>query len=304
MPKSDTLHRSFMLVFGVVLAGLLLGVVLQTVPLSPTLVSAATESLLCVKGKNGIGGGGCSGTATLKLKSGGVIDSSKGFGLRVNTTSTTQNTAALYGVQGAGSAIQNVTFFPAGIRGDADDHNGVLGTANGGNGVQGYSTSGTGVFGIGYSEDGVSGLAEGYGAGVRAVSHLGPALFAASDSSDGVAIDIAKGGIKAAGAGIGTSTPIFIHKAVTGGSGNICSIQSYATVLNNPLANNQPNAILIITPNYGANNTGVAPPVSPMGVYYDATNQCGKGAGHWVIYTLNSTAIPNNALFNVLIVQP
>jgi hypothetical protein len=305
MFQVKSLYRSLMLICGVVLAVLLLDVVFHTYPLSPIPVSAATEALSCVKGKNGIGGGGCSGTATLKLKPGGVISSSAGYGLRVNTTSETADTAALYGVQGAGSGITDQTFSPAAIRGDTKDDYGILGTANLGTGVVGYSQGGVGVVGESISADGVWGLARGYGAaGVHAESQLGPALVATSDLSGGVAIDITAGGIQVQSAGINTSTPVFIHKAITGGSGNICSIQNYATVVNNPLANNKPHAILIITPNYGPNSAGVAPPVSPMAVYYDDLNQCGKGSGHWVIYTLNATAIPNNAMFNVLIVQP
>lgn len=278
----------------VVLVLILLAGVVSRPPFAPSKAQAATDSLSCVKGKNGIGGGGCTGTVTLKLKSGGVIASSTGFGLRVNTTSSGLNTAALYAVQGSGSNISSPLFFVAGVRGDANDRIGVLGTADSGTGVEGYSTSGTGVSGEGKFADGVSGLALGQGAGVHAENA----------SASGIALDIAKGGIKVANAGVGTSTPVFIHKAITGVGGNICSIQNYATVVSNPLADGHSGAILIITPNFGPNNTGVAPAVSPMAVYYDATNQCGKGAGHWVIYSLNTTAIPNNAPFNVLIVQP
>ncbi len=80
----------------------------------------------------------------------------------------------------------------------------------------------------------------------------------------------------------------------------------YATVIDNPIVNDRAGAILIVTPNFGANNAGVTPPRDPMGVYYDATGQCGFGAGHWVIYDLavSAPALMNNQRFNVLAVYP
>jgi hypothetical protein len=44
-------------------------------------------------------------------------------------------------------------------------------------------------------------------------------------------------------------------------------------------------------------------------VYYDDTNQCGFGAGRWVIYGYGvapdpAQALSNNQLFNVMVVLP
>lgn len=193
---------------------------------------------------------------------------------------------------------------------------GVVGGSTDGNGVEGESILGVGVHGTSFSGTAVVGAATS-GTGVEGDSYSGNGLIAttmaptvaalkASGGLDGLAMEI-HGGIKVTSAGVNTHTPLFIQKVnTTAGSGNLCSIQPYATVIDNPLTNNQPGAILIVTPNFGANNAGVAPAVGIPGVYYDATNQCGKGAGKWVIYYINNptVAMVNNSMFNVMVVQP
>ena len=63
-------------------------------------------------------------------------------------------------------------------------------------------------------------------------------------------------------------------------------------------------AILIVTPNYGSNTSGVGPAIGIPAVFYDTANTCGKGADKWVIYNLNGVAQVNNSLFNVMVVLP
>jgi hypothetical protein len=186
---------------------------------------------------------------------------------------------------GGGTGIKGIANIGFGVKygvyGESLDDNGVYGNTDSGFGVYGNSAqNGKGV--VGYSNTGV---------GVLASSNSGPAIL----------ID---GGISVEGAGIDSDTPVFIHKVNT--ATNICSgsiIQLYSTVIDNPFTNNQPNAILIVTPNFGANNVGVAPAVGIPAVYYDATNQCGKGTGKWVIYNLNTVAQVNNSMFNVMVVH-
>jgi hypothetical protein len=156
--------------------------------------------------------------------------------------------------------------------------------------VYGKTNSGFGVYGQAYQN----------GTGVVGLSSTGVGVVASSLSGTAILID---GGISVAGAGVDSDTPLFIHKVVTGSGGNICSLQAYSTVIDNPFTNNEPDAILIVTPNFGANNAGVAPAVGIPAVYYDATNQCGKGTGKWVIYNLNSVAQVNNSMFNVMVVH-
>ncbi len=155
--------------------------------------------------------------------------------------------------------------------------------------VYGRSDGGVGVYGDGINN----------GKGVIGNSDTGIGVVAWSNS--GVALVI-HGGIKVDGSGIDSDTPVFIHKVNTASGGNICSIQSYSTVIDNPITNNQPDAILIVTPNFGANNTGLNPVNAFPAVYYDATGQCGKGTGKWVIYNISTTPQVNNSLFNVIAV--
>ena len=164
----------------------------------------------------------------------------------------------------------------------------IWGGAWTGRGVVGYSLAftgtGVGVWGVTNSPTGTG--------------------IAAQANGTGAALALHGGNIKVVNASVGTNTPVFIHKVNTAVGGNICSGQNYGTVINNSLINGNPGAILIITPSYGANDTGTAPAVGIPAVYYDATNQCGKGAGRWVIYNLNSTPQNNNSLFNVMAVIP
>jgi hypothetical protein len=112
------------------------------------------------------------------------------------------------------------------------------------------------------------------------------------------------GSIKVNFAGIGTDTPVFIHQVNTAVGGNICQVQNYSTVIDNKVVNGIEDAMLIVTPNYGPKNGGTAPAVGIPAVYYDADNECGKGAGRWVIYNLNAQPQTNNSRFNVMAVVP
>jgi hypothetical protein len=101
---------------------------------------------------------------------------------------------------------------------------GVWGSqAGSGWGVNGTSVSGIGVRGAASSSAGV---------GVRATG-VGPT---------GIALEIAGGAIRVAGAGEGTTTPVFVHVITTANSCN-----GSHTVFDHPLANGDPDAILIVT---------------------------------------------------------
>ena len=96
-----------------------------------------------------------------------------------------------------------------------------------------------------------------------------------------------RGAIRVPGAGIGTSGAAFVHRVTVG---------DVISVINNPLTDGDPNAILIVTPNYnpgggnGLNNPHV------IGVYYDGV--------HWNIYNEDLVAIPKDASFNILVLKP
>jgi hypothetical protein len=95
-----------------------------------------------------------------------------------------------------------------------------------------------------------------------------------------------------AGAGVGTSTAAFIQVAtVTNSVGD-------STYINNPLCNNDPNAILIVTHNYSPPGLGSIVNNHPVGVWY-------PGNGEWAIYNEDLANMQTNpaAAFNVLIIK-
>jgi hypothetical protein len=102
---------------------------------------------------------------------------------------------------------------------------------------------------------------------------------------------------------------VFIHRVRTGLEGNLCTEgsweQDYSTVIDHPLLNGNPDAIVFITLNYGLASSGHMGPAQGLyGVYYDDIDQCGFGAGRWVIYNVEATALKNYQMFNVMVVLP
>ena len=96
--------------------------------------------------------------------------------------------------------------------------------------------------------------------------------------------------MRVAGAGIGTATPAFIHRAT---AGNI--IGNYTTI-NHPHCNGDPNAILIVTQNWNPGGVGGTYNNHPVGVFY-------TGAA-WAVFNQDLAAIPPSAAFNVLVIKP
>ncbi len=131
---------------------------------------AATNTgtgVACITGANGIAANGkigvpqCGPNVTLKLRSGAVINSTRGFGLRSNTTSLGSGDAALYGQQGGGSGIE--ALWPSGVWGDANSGVGVVGLSNSNHGIWGETADSrsSGVYGFGlFGGDGVTGQSD------------------------------------------------------------------------------------------------------------------------------------------------
>ena len=69
-----------------------------------------------------------------------------------------------------------------------------------------------------------------------------------------------------------------------------------STYINNAATNNQPAAVLFITPNFDPGGQGGVFDPAPAGVWYNASN------GRWAIFNENGSAIPAGASFNVLVV--
>jgi len=120
----------------------------------------------------------------------------------------------------------------------------------------------------------------------------------------------AVGGLRWSGTGPGSTTsPAFIHQMNT--ATNACDGGSGAntrTVINHPLLNGNPNAVLVITPNFGLRGSGTSPPLNvPLGIYYNDTAGTNCALNRWVVYQLTTgTAQPinNGARFNIWFVLP
>jgi hypothetical protein len=191
------------------------------------------------------------------------------------------------------------------VVGQSDTDEGVVGSSRLGMGVVGSSISGRGVSGYSASGTGVTGFSEkDYGVSGYTFVFTRAGVLAQNAYALGTALEINGGGIKVRNAGVGTTTPMFIQQVVTGG-GNVCATRDYATVVNNPIINGNPGAILIVTPNYGLVSGGVAPAAGPYGVLYDDTNSCGFGDDKWAIYLIQGApALTNGSRINVLAVIP
>jgi hypothetical protein len=101
--------------------------------------------------------------------------------------------------------------------------------------------------------------------------------------------------LRVPGAGIGTTTPAFVHRAT---GSNIDPIGPHRTTISNPLCDGDPNAILIITHNYNPGLTGNVLDTNATSVFYNS------GLGKWQIYHDNFVAMATNSAWNVLIIKP
>ena len=83
---------------------------------------------------------------------------------------------------------------------------------------------------------------------------------------------------------------VFVHKATIGNSAG-----DY-TVIHNPLTDGNPNAILLVTPNWNPGGGAGQDENHPIGVFYLA--------GHWTIFNQDGVLPPVHAAFNVLVYNP
>jgi hypothetical protein len=185
--------------------------------------------------------------------------------------------------------------YSAGLRGI---NNGAGGT---GIGVYGSQAGwGWGVYGqVEGNGRGVYGDADGdTGIGVYGASNgtNGVGVYAQGGGTSSYALMLDNGAIGVNGAGVGTSTPVFIHQAI---NSNITCGFNQCTLIDHPLTNANPNAILIVTPNF---NSATYPSMvnnpHPVGVQYLDTSS------RWVIYNVDLVAMTEGAAFNVLVVKP
>ncbi len=179
--------------------------------------------------------------------------------------------------------------------------NSVIGYSANGPGVSGYGTNVTGVVGNSLSGTGVEGVT---------MSLDQPGVMALNLNPGSPALKIL-GGIQVGNAGVDTNTPVFMHRVVVDGTGaNVCApygLIKYATIIDNPYTNGDPNAILIVTPNYRKSDYSQSASAGPAkdipAVFYSVSGGC-SNIGKWVIYNLNSTAMVDNTFYNVMVIKP
>jgi len=123
------------------------------------------------------------------------------------------------------------------------------------------------------------------------VRAAGGARFVTSGAGLTVDGPMAATRLRSPGAGINTGTYAFIQRAVsTNVSGN-------TTLIYNPITDNDPNAILIVTHNWTADtNSTTQYNTTPVGVYYNGT--------HWAIFNEDVSFMALGRAFNVLVIKP
>ena len=115
-------------------------------------------------------------------------------------------------------------------------------------------------------------------------------------ATNGTALELRTGGvIKVTGAGIGTGTLAFVHRATPA---NIEVGSTHRTTITHPHCDGNPNAILIITHNYNPGLTGGVLDVNPTSVFYHS------GLAKWQIYHDNFAAMAADNAWNVLVFKP
>ncbi len=240
---------------------------------------------------SGTAGSGVSGTSSSADGVDGTANGVSGIGMNGTHSASTGTAAGVQGTTYSTDGFANAVYglvsstspggSSAGVRGQNNGTGGlgigVYGSQNGsGWGVYGYTPSGIGAYGDSSTGTGVEGQS-GSGTGVYAYS------------SSGSALTIGGGAIHVSGAGVGTSTAAFIQVTAA------ANIVANETIINNPLCNSDPNAILIVTHNdnpggvfHGENNHVV-------GVFYSSPN--------WTIYNEDNSAMATGLAFNVLIIK-
>jgi hypothetical protein len=237
---------------------------------------------------SGTGAAGLYGYSTSGYGAQGISGAANGtgvYGVDNNTGSSgVAGTSSFgYGVYGTGST---------GVRGE---------TAAGGNGISGLSPSGNGVIGTGTSGTGANGTTNtGTGVKGQAFASGGTGVKATGIGSGTAALWIDNGSIRVTNAGNETTSTVFQHIVHTGTGGNTCQSNGFS-ILDNPYANGDPNAILVVTPMEYIDN-----PVIPHSVFvaYAATPLFDCPGGRWLVSPTTANTFGNLESYNVMVIKP
>lgn len=158
-----------------------------------------------------------------------------------------------------------------------------------GYGVQGsHAGNGAGVYGTALGGSGIGVFAYApIGMAINALSTSGSAAVLSSASGNALVLD---GPIKVSG----TRPTAFVLSGQTVTAGANGYVNGNTIRIENPLCDNDPNAMLIVT----HNNVGLAATLNKAySVYYNT------GVNRWFIYLDDASAMPANVVFNVMIIK-
>jgi hypothetical protein len=183
------------------------------------------------------------------------------------------------------------------ISATANQQGGIGVIGRGDYGVVGQSPDNVGVMGFGAT--GIFGFSndpEGCGVEGHTASPSGIGVLASAPTPEITALAIDTGNIRVLGAGQNTPTPVFIHVASAANTRGNC------TIIDHPMTNGDPNAILIVT-------RRMSPIVDSAARADEAADSSFEsfGVGYnpqaekWMIAQPNGKPIAINAAFNVLV---
>jgi len=118
------------------------------------------------------------------------------------------------------------------------------------------------------------------------------------------ALDLAQGFIRVAGASSRTNSPMFIHRVTAANSSENWS------VIDHPLCNGDPSALLLVTPNLNPNDstgTNHVANLTAVGVFYTGDKHpkfTGSLSRRWALFFTEPSAVAFNAAYNVLVIKP
>lgn len=182
----------------------------------------------------------------------------------------TANSVGAYGLRGTAHGQST------GMLGSSESGIGTAGQSDSGEGVVGSSTTGTGVLGINGFKRGRLGTDE-------------AAIVADAGSSSATAVQIEKGAVRVKGAGLNSNTFVFIHPVTTANYSDFSSTPEM-TVIDHPLCNGDPDAILIVTPRYTPRLVGGA---TSFAVWYSGER-----------WRIRADPMDPGDRFNVMVIKP
>lgn len=184
-----------------------------------------------------------------------------------------------------------------GLSATADQQDGVGVIGRGDYGVVGQSSDNVGVMGFGTTGlFGFSNDPDGRGVEGHTASPSGIGVLASAPEPAITALAIATGNIRVLGAGEHTATPVFVHVA------SEQNTRAGQTVIDHPMTNGDPSAILFVTRReqlVDDHDDPLRPPsrAEPYSVAYSSR------AGKWLIVQPDGTQLPFGTAFNVLVVK-